>query len=329
MKKIYFLYTKETSWVNRDIEILSKKFNVKTQNNYKRAIGNLVSNFYHLVWCDLIFCWFASAHFFPSIFIAKLLNKKIVVVAGGYDVASVPDINYGGMLKNGIVKWFRKKVLNLADLVIAVSKSNQREIYENAEVPPSRVKLIYHGFSIPVKESWDTDKKNIVISIGEVKKDNFQRKGLLSFVKLSKSLPDIPFYLIGKWTDDSYKYLKEIAPENLVLTDFLENERFDHLLSEAKVVVQLSAHEAFGCSVAEAMLWGCIPVVSNRFALPEVVGDTGYIVEYGDIGQAQRAIQKALNNEKNGDLARERIINLFPLEPREVKLISQIEGLFK
>lgn len=35
---------------------------------------------------------------------------------------------------------------------------------------------------------------------------------------------------------------------------------------------------AFGVSVVEAMSYGCIPVVFNAYALPEIVGRNGYIV---------------------------------------------------
>jgi len=47
---------------------------------------------------------------------------------------------------------------------------------------------------------------------------------------------------------------------------------------ESKIYLQLSRHEAFGVSVVEAMKYGCIPIVSNAFALPEVVGNNGYII---------------------------------------------------
>jgi glycosyltransferase involved in cell wall biosynthesis len=47
-------------------------------------------------------------------------------------------------------------------------------------------------------------------------------------------------------------------------------------------------------AVLEAMACGCIPIVTDRDALPEVVGDVGFIVPYGDIEKTRDAIRSAL-----------------------------------
>ena len=91
----------------------------------------------------------------------------------------------------------------------------------------------------------------------------------------------------------------------------------------AKVYVQVSAHEGFGCSLAEAMLCECVPVVTNKGAIPEVVGDTGFYVPYGDLKATAEAIKEALKSDR-GKEARERIKRMFPVEKREEKLVSLI-----
>jgi glycosyltransferase involved in cell wall biosynthesis len=42
------------------------------------------------------------------------------------------------------------------------------------------------------------------------------------------------------------------------------------------------------------MACGCIPVVSNRGGLPEIVGEVGFIVPYGNIEKTRDAIRLAL-----------------------------------
>jgi len=94
------------------------------------------------------------------------------------------------------------------------------------------------------------------------------------------------------------------------------------------VYAQFSFHEAFGCSVAEAMLCNCIPVVTAGTSLPEVVGDAGFTVTHWDEKEAAEAIKKALDApDELGEKARERILTEFPLKKREKELIKRIEGI--
>ncbi len=74
------------------------------------------------------------------------------------------------------------------------------------------------------------------------------------------------------------------------------------------------------------MACGCVPVVTDRGALPEVAGDTGFCVPYGDPKATAEAIEKALNSNK-GKEARERIKNMFGIEKRSEKLIELIKEL--
>ena len=107
---------------------------------------------------------------------------------------------------------------------------------------------------------------------------------------------------------------------------FLPHDSLIEYYQKAKVYCQLSYRESFGVSLAEAMLCGCVPVVTSKAALPEVVGDTGYYVPYGDPKATSEAITKALNltREMGGS---ERIKGLFTLEQRKERLIDIIKGV--
>jgi glycosyltransferase involved in cell wall biosynthesis len=94
------------------------------------------------------------------------------------------------------------------------------------------------------------------------------------------------------------------------------------------VYVQLSAYESFGMALAEAMQCGCVPVVTRRGALPEVVGDAGWYVPYGDPDAAARAIREALDAPAAASrAARRRIIDHFPLDKRQHALVDALRAL--
>ena len=88
---------------------------------------NLLLN---IIWSDVIIIWFASKHSLPTLIINKLFMKPVYIIAGGFDVASVPKINYGAMI-GGSRKQIGNWILSNATKVISVSKSNQNDILKN------------------------------------------------------------------------------------------------------------------------------------------------------------------------------------------------------
>ena len=72
-------------------------------------------------------------------------------------------------------------------------------------------------------------------------------------------------------------------------------------------------------SVAEAMLAGCIPVVTAAGALPEVVGDLGVVIEAATPEAVAAGVERALELGVGVRArARERVLTEFPLESRRV-----------
>ena len=71
------------------------------------------------------------------------------------------------------------------------------------------------------------------------------------------------------------------------------------------------------------MLHECVPVVTNRVALPEVVGNTGLYLEFEDVEGTAKAVLEALQGADLGRLARKRIVEQFNLA-RRARAIDEI-----
>jgi len=324
-KSILFLSAYNSTFVRKDREILNKFAIVKTiqipkNRNIFQMVILVCKIFIETCKTDFIYCWFAELPAFIAVIFARLLHKKSIVVVGGYEVANVPEIDYGGMLNPRNVKKV-KYILKNADLTLAVSRSNRQEIENN--LVTKQLKLVYNGVQkdlfYPIG-----NKKNIVVTVGNITRENLQRKGLETFVKSAEFLPGIEFILIGKHIDDSVKYLRSIAPENVAFTGFVSDDTLLKCLQEAKVYVQVSAHEGFGISLAEAMLCGCIPVVTSKGALPEVAGESAFYVPFNDPEETAKEIKEALNM-KSGEIFRKHILDNFSLKSREKQLRKIIE----
>jgi glycosyltransferase involved in cell wall biosynthesis len=167
-------------------------------------------------------------------------------------------------------------------------------------------------------------QEDLVLTVGRVSTETLLVKRLALYVESAKHLPKVPFMLVGPWEDEAIDRLREIAPPNVLFAGGMYGDDLMRVYSRAKVYVQVSAHESFGCSLAEAMLCACVPVVSRQAALPEVVGASGFYVDDLSPQAVAAQIKQALRSD-TGQQARERIVRVFPLEKRRQALLAAID----
>jgi glycosyltransferase involved in cell wall biosynthesis len=120
--------------------------------------------------------------------------------------------------------------------------------------------------------------------------------------------------------------LRSIASKNVSFTDFLGENEPTRCYQETKVYVQVSAHEAFGVPLAEAMACECVPIVTDKGVIPEVVGNTGFYVPYEDPVATAEGIKQALRSDA-GRLARQRVEAMFTIGRRQEALLKAIKDL--
>lgn len=314
-------------FVKTDVEILKKHFDVKTLlfNFFPFNNKKILSLPSQIRDSDVVFIWFAGSHAFFTTLLNSIFKKPIVIVTGGYDVAKIKEMKYGWMI-NPITKFMVKYALKHASKIIAISNFNKKEIEKNIGI--KNAGLVY----LSVDGNYFTPsgkKENIILAVSAVDSWNRARlKGLDMYVKVAKLLPDEKFLLIGA-QKDALEKLKEISPPNVEFIPPISRDELIKYYHKAKVFCQLSYYESFGLTVAEAMSCECIPVVTRKGALPELIGDAGFSVRYGEIYETVNAIKDALNDNKVGENARKRTIANFSLENREKKLIAIIKNLLE
>ncbi|MBT5760751.1 MAG: glycosyltransferase family 4 protein [Candidatus Marinimicrobia bacterium] len=301
-KNIFYIISGETGFKKTDEEILKSLGNVRKMDYTSKTSYFNPIVWINLIWCQSIVIWFASVHAIPVILLNYLFNKRLIIIAGGFDVANEPIMRYGGMRGKSraiIGKW----ILSRAHSIIAVSKSNKKEIVENARVDVNKIELIYNAIDLK-KPNKRINKKQQVLTVGEINEETYLRKGLDRFIKVAEKLPLIQFIHIGKWTNNKgiqchkmINYVKSISPSNIKYLGFIDKKELDNFYEESKIYLQLSRHEAFGVSVVEAMSYGCVPIVFNAYALPEVVGNNGFIIN--NIGECKQAINKIVTGLPN------------------------------
>ncbi len=182
-------------------------------------------------------------------------------------------------------------------------------------MPKATSQTVYNGV---VADKWypqGAKDEKLVMTTGEINQSNLKRKGLIDFVKTAAYLPDVTFLLVGEFKDKAIKYLRSIATPNVKFTGKISAEELLIWYQRAKVYAQLSYHESFGVSVAEAMLCECTPVLSTLGALPEVGGKNAYYVPFGDPEFTATVIERALKSNSGG-IFRARVMLNFQLKKR-------------
>ena len=317
--RILFLYPIEASFIDADLELL-KSLGIVTAVRFGPGdsfLGLLRS----VARADLVYAWFALEHAAVSAPVARLLGRKSIVVAGGWDVVGFPEIGYGRLL-TARGRFISRTALLWADRVLAFSEWSARAIRRVAS--RSRVQVVYPG--IDVSRFRVREKERLVVTVAHVSRENLKRKGLEAFVRTARLAPESRFVLVGRHWDDAIEILRGIASDNVSLPGWLSDEDLRALLSRASVYVQCSYTEGFGVALAEAMASGCVPVVTRDTAMEEVVGDTGFYVPYGDTEGLTHAIRDGLSSDL-GREARNRVERRFSLHARQEKLREAVHGL--
>ena len=324
-KKVLLVYRHHAPFIENDYKILKKHFDVSLHKT-TFSPKNILKLFLSIKNNYLTISWFANWSAFISLIFSKLWKKKFVVIAGGLDATWIlKDNKIKNLEVNGLFEIFQrlisKIIFNYADLVLPVSNFTKRGVMLISK--PKKIKTVYNG--VPYIKKRKITKKKIVITVGAINEFNTKKKGFITFAKVSRLFPNISFLIIGRYNEKSlsFRILNSIGKNNLKFTGYLDKNLLYKIMNKAKIYCQLSYSESFGYALAEAMLHGCIPIVTKRTALTEVVGDAGIYVNYGDVAGTAKAIKKVLNmSNKLGYKARERILKHFSLKEREKKLVN-------
>jgi len=196
-----------------------------------------------------------------------------------------------------------------AQAVLTISESSKKDIVKYYKKDPQKVFVTYLGYDRnlfkPVK---DSNKLQKVRRKYDIRGDYIFFLGTIqprkNLVKLLEAIKDINVALVisGKkgWLyDDFFSKIEDPKiKDKVILTDYVQDEDLPALFSGAQAFVLSSLWEGFGIPILEAMACGCPVIASDRSSLPEVVGDSGVLVNSEDVEAITDGIQKVLTNKK-------------------------------
>lgn len=192
-------------------------------------------------------------------------------------VLHVHSLNYdrGGPESRGWIFDIEKSAMEMADLVIPVSRYTGTICIGHYGIDPRKVHFVHNGAD-PV-ETYRSDspfKKGLVLFLGRLTGQKGPRFFLEIAAKVLEKNPDVYFVMAG--TGERMKELIEYGAfkdvgDRLHFTGFLNKEKVNKLLSMTDVYCMPSVSEPFGLSAIEAAQYGIPAVISKQSGVAEVL----------------------------------------------------------
>lgn len=342
---ILYFHHVNASFVRKDVALLKKHYRVKpfyfhTKKNWLIP-WLLVRQFFFLlfnIWnSKVLITQFGGYHsLLPSLF-ARLFGKKALVILGGSDCVSFPSINYGHFNKTmyGLVtKWSYL----MADHLAPVHKSlvEGPYTYTQDDYPQQGYKffvpgvkadysVLAYGYDPAMFFSAEEKTPNSFLMVGYLNAPNYYRKGVDMIFKLANHFPTFTFTIVGATPDMTYP---DPVPDNVKIYTSVPYEELQKMYAEHEFYLMLSICEGFPSAICEAMLCECIPIGSDVAAIPEIIGDTGFVLKHKNEQEMVDLVEKALQSDraKLRKAAREKIIRDYPINNRD-RLIELTDRL--
>ncbi|MCL4694130.1 MAG: glycosyltransferase family 4 protein, partial [Candidatus Hydrogenedentes bacterium] len=200
-----------------------------------------------------------------------------------------------------------------ADALIAVSEHCKAELVELMGVAPERIHVVPNGvrleeFEAPFDETAQAALKarigldrDYFIQLGTLEPRKNIERLIQAYDRVRSEREKIPqLLLVGAlgWKSDGIVEAIRAASGNgdVVLAGYLRRDEVILLLRGARACLYPSLYEGFGLPVLEAMAAGTPVMTSEVSALPEVVGETGLLVDPYDTESMASAICSLLDD---------------------------------
>jgi glycosyltransferase involved in cell wall biosynthesis len=230
-------------------------------------------------------------------------------------------------LENNWIKRETAVYQNACNLIVGCNevKNSMTGFYK---IPENKITvnpfIINEAYEIDISEKVYDGKTILIVAKGQ-----FKMKGgtdtLKAYEIVKKKIPDARLLIVGQ--DSVGDYQQDGVTCYGLLRD---KDKLKNLYKQANVFVLPSYIDRFGMSIVEAMSAATPCIVANYRAQPDIVGDTGYVVELGDYQKiAEHIIQLLSDNtlsKEKGTQAYDRYRNALSWNARKRVMMGIIES---
>jgi glycosyltransferase involved in cell wall biosynthesis len=346
--RLLYCFPRRSTFIERDLQALRPYYDLHTfelvrgpaWNLPLRLLAQLTWLVRNRAWRHDTVCHFSGYHaLLPS-----LLSRRCFIILAGSDCASIPDIGYGDHARR-LMGWASRTAAIHATHLLPVHRSLIEREQGYAEMVPRRqgIKAFAPGCNTPWTELpygfdatfWTPgdeerrDEQLFLCVAGPAEPGNrvHALKGVDLLLDVARRVPEARFAVVG--LADPHAYPDH--PPNISFTGRLGADALRERYRAAGQYVQWSLSEGMPNALCEAMLCGCIPLVSDITSMPAIVEDSGLVLAHRDADAAAALCRVAMGlppaeRQRRRKAARARITENYGQERRLQGLLAVLGG---
>ena len=246
--------------------------------------------------------------------VTQLVPEQGKVVATIYDMSPVIFPQFHTSENRNTFGRKLQHIRQHADVLIAISESTKRDIIEHLGFPETRIHVAYGGVDanfVPLADQaalrstlakYGLREPGYILHVGTLEPRKNLVRLIEAYAQVRQRCGDAtpPLVLVGQNGWDSADIFTAVArhklSDHVQIVGFVADADLPVIYNGATIFAYPSLYEGFGIPVLEAMACGVPVLTSTVSSLPEIVGDTGLLVEATDTQAIAAGLQQLVED---------------------------------
>lgn len=246
--------------------------------------------------------------FYNDYFLSFLNSKPFVLTI--HDM--MPELFPEYFKKNDMQIVNKKKLIQKASAIIAVSEQTKSDIVRILNINPEKITVIYHGgpnVSFTANKEKPLIEEPYILYVGTRNAYKNFTQFLKAFALFHKEIPGVKLICTGSsFTKAEKSIIENLKISHSIINFFADDKQLANLYAHAIAFVYPSLYEGFGMPILEAYAYGCPVILSNCSCFPEIAKDAAL---YYNIQKGEKELTSRLLEIYNySDIQRQNLINL-------------------
>ena len=294
--KIIFIYHKNSNIIDLlNLDTSNLLFEFREINITSSRFLRIIYEQFYLPFYAIDFDVVYSPNNVNPIFLSSNVRSIITI----HDLLPFKNLSRYGFIQKTYLQIFTKLSIKRAYQIVTVSNTTKKELVNYFHHHENNISVIYNSIDSPkCVDDFLITKNKYFLVISGLNSDKRIDMVITAFYYFQKKYPDINLYIIGGDQGDLNRLMSIVYRFNLsskvFFLGFVSESLKWSAIKDCIALLMFGRSEGFGIPVLEAMSLGRMSIVSNSGALPEIVGDSGFIVDPESTDQVVEAMESSL-----------------------------------